>query len=149
MADSLVGGIRSTSGLGGAPLHNTRVPSAAGFVQDDWKVTNRLTVNIGLRYELFFPSYEINNKITSFDPSTGLMPVADGRLLDVNRTTGALITVTGPNRIGTHAWALAKKNFAPRLGFASRPVGDITRVVRAGARMLTNHMMIGDATSRL
>ena len=147
MADYLVGGLRSTAGLGGAPLHNTRTPSAAFFVQDDWKATNRLTINLGVRYELFFPSYEVNNKITSFDPKTGLMPVADGRLLDVNRTTGALITVTGTSPIGNHAWALARKNFAPRIGFAYRPFGDNKTVVRGGFGIFNNQIADGNGVS--
>ena len=147
LVDYLVGGIRTTNGLGGAPLHNTRTPSTAFFVQDDWKATNRLTINLGLRYELFFPSYEVNNKITSFDPKTGLMPVADGRLLDVNRATGALITVPGISPIGNHAWSLAKKNFAPRIGFAYRPFGDNKTVVRGGIGIFNNQIVDGNGVS--
>ena len=39
----------------------------AAFVQDDFKVNNRLTVNAGLRYEIFGPPTEKNNRIANFD----------------------------------------------------------------------------------
>ena len=37
------------------------------FVQDDFKVNNRLTVNAGLRYEIFSPPTEKNNRLANFD----------------------------------------------------------------------------------
>ena len=64
------------------------------FIQDDWKVSNRLTINPGLRYTLNFPSTEINGQVAVFDPQT--------RLLDYPGTD--------PVR------PLKKDNFGPRFG---------------------------------
>ncbi|HKE83308.1 MAG TPA: TonB-dependent receptor, partial [Vicinamibacterales bacterium] len=64
------------------------------FIQDDWKVSNRLTINPGLRYTLNFPSTEINGQVAVFDPQT--------RLLDYPGTD--------PVR------PLEKNNFGPRFG---------------------------------
>jgi hypothetical protein len=148
-ADFLLGDLRSTSGLGGAPVHNTRVPSLAVFAQDEWKVAPRITISYGLRYELLFPSYELNNKIASFQPATGLVAVADGRLMSVNTTTGALISVSGTNPLGSHAWALQNTNFAPRLGIAYRPFNDNKTVLRAGAGIFYNQLVEGNGISGL
>jgi Carboxypeptidase regulatory-like domain/TonB dependent receptor-like, beta-barrel len=71
------------------------------FVQDDYRVTAKLTLNLGLRYEFATPPREKNNNLANFDPATGTMVFAkDGDLYD-----RALIH---PDR----------NNFAPRAGFA-------------------------------
>jgi hypothetical protein len=70
------------------------------FVQDDWKVNPRLSVNLGLRYDFMTPALEANNNLTNFDPSgTGSLIFAkDGSLADR--------TLVNPDR----------NNFAPRVG---------------------------------
>jgi Carboxypeptidase regulatory-like domain len=40
-----------------------REPYIAGYIQDDWKVNNKLTLNIGLRYDVQFPMYEIHDRV--------------------------------------------------------------------------------------
>ena len=57
----------------------------AGYVQDDWRVTERLTLNIGFRYDLETPYTERYNRISYFDPgatsaATKLVPTAVGGL---------------------------------------------------------------------
>jgi len=80
------------------------------FVQDDWKVTNRFTVNLGLRYEyLQTPKATIPNSSTTIIPN-------DGRTL-------AEATATMPND---------KNNFGPRVGFAYDLRGDGRTSVRGG-----------------
>ncbi len=72
------------------------------YVQDDWKVNDRLTLNLGLRYEYFTRWTEVGNRWTNFDVKTGKLLIA-GFNTDEN---------TGIRR--------DLNNFAPRFGFAYR-----------------------------
>src|SRR5215470_10426045 len=72
-----------------------------GFLQDDWKATSRLTLNLGIRYEFATPPLEKNNQLANFDPKTGTMIFAkDGSLYE-----RSLIHPDG-------------NDWAPRFGFA-------------------------------
>lgn len=48
----------------------------AGYIQDDWKALDNLTINIGLRYEFDQPWYEVNNKTANVDLATGTVEYA-------------------------------------------------------------------------
>jgi hypothetical protein len=90
------------------------------FVQDDYRVSKRLTANVGLRYEFATPPVEKNNLFANFDPATGTMIFAkDGSLFE-----RALIH---PDR----------NNFAPRIGFAYTPATRM--VVRGGYGVFYTH----------
>jgi len=85
------------------------------FVQDDWKLSNRVTLNLGLRYEVYVPDTERENRLPNYDPE-GLHLVyagEDGTTKRANKET---------------RWG----NFAPRFGVAWDLTGDAKNVVRAG-----------------
>jgi hypothetical protein len=86
------------------------------FVQDDWRVTPRLTVNLGLRYELNTVMKEKNNVIGNFDPVKGPQQVGIGGVSGVYN--------------GDH------NNFGPRFGFAWDITGNGKTVVRGGGSVL-------------
>jgi hypothetical protein len=88
----------------------------AAFLQDDWRVTPRLTLNLGVRYELTTIVKEKNNLIANFDPVKGLEQVGVGGVSSVYN--------------GDH------NNFSPRLGFAWDISGNGKTVVRGGAGIL-------------
>lgn len=86
--------------------------SYAWYVADDWRVTPRLTVNLGLRYELNTVIKEEHNLLGNFDPNVGLEQVG--------------VNISSPYE-GDH------NNFAPRIGLAWDPWGRGKTVLRAGA----------------
>jgi outer membrane receptor protein involved in Fe transport len=45
-----------------------RANEAAAFIQDDWRITRRLTLNLGLRYDYFSPFSEVANRASNADP---------------------------------------------------------------------------------
>jgi hypothetical protein len=121
-----------------------KIPSRASYVglflQDDWRVTDRLTVNAGLRWEAEFPRKVEGNKMNSFDP-LALNPVSG---------TPGVVTFAGVNGIPERAFATDFNNFGPRLGFAYRIPGKQETVVRGGAGIFygpTVSNTIGDVAS--
>src|SRR5438309_10865983 len=54
-----------------------------GYIQDDFKVNNNLTLNIGLRYEFATPQYEADNHLANFNPANNsLIFASSGSLYD-------------------------------------------------------------------
>ncbi len=80
LADFMLGYVRQAE-LSNVHIVNQRRYSTAFFIQDDWRATSRLTLNLGLRYDFMSPSYEADNRMANFDPETGtLVYAADGSL---------------------------------------------------------------------
>ena len=102
----------------------------APYVQDDWKVSSRLTMNMGLRWDYRTIPVETNDRMGWRDLSNprGGMLVADQTLVD----SGIVGDSSYYKFAGRRNPKDASKNvFAPRLGFAFRPFRDAKTVVRA------------------
>jgi outer membrane receptor protein involved in Fe transport len=89
--------------------------SFGAFLQDDWRVTPRLTVNAGVRYDLNTVIKESQDRLANFDPATGVQQVGHG--------------ISSPYN-GDH------NNFAPRLGISWDPGGKGKTVIRAGGSVI-------------
>jgi hypothetical protein len=103
-------------------------PYYAAFVQDDIKVSNKLTLNVGLRYDLPLSRHEANFQNSNFDPRAP-NPGA-GNL------SGALIFAgTGPGRTGRTGLLQSRTNaWGPRFGFAYQITSKT--VLRAGGGIM-------------
>ncbi len=87
---------------------------SAGYVQTDFHLASRLTMNAGVRYETESPFTERYNSINYFDRGL-LSPAKNSQFPDLR---GGLVFASPDNR---HVWQWDKMNIAPRLGFAWTP----------------------------
>lgn len=112
----------------------------AGYVQDDWRVTDRLTLNLGLRWETELPRRVDEDRQNSFDLNA-INPVSG---------TPGVVTFSGRNGVPRQAFNTDWNNFGPRVGFAWRLPFAAETVVRGGAGIFygpTVSNTIGDVAS--
>jgi hypothetical protein len=104
------------------------------FVTDDWQVTRNLTLNIGLRWEYNDPWREVQDRWTGFNRVTGkaIYP-------ETANTYGFNIPFPSERASGTQLFAARHRNFAPRFGFAWRPMGSNKTVLRGGYGIYFNN----------
>ena len=100
------------------------------FFQDDWRITNTLTLNLGLRFEDHTPRYEINNREVNFGLYTGIMEPAQNHKALYN------------NYLGIGDWE-------PRIGFAWSPAQFNSRLVVRAAVGMSSYTEGGGANQNL
>ncbi|MBI1761181.1 MAG: TonB-dependent receptor [Acidobacteria bacterium] len=111
------------------------------FFQDDWKVSRKLTLNLGVRYELDLPPYDTRGRLATFDPT-----LYKARPASNTATTGLIAPLAGfveagnavkdspdiPN-VGKRVLnSIDPNNIAPRIGFAYSPLASGKLAVRGG-----------------
>lgn len=120
-ADFLLGLSTSAAGLFGDTEARLNGTIYSGYIQDDWRATRRLTLNIGLRYENYRPWAERNGNISRWDP--GMVP---GSCFGSGCPAGSFIP-TGPG----NSWYNPQNNdWGPRFGFSYSPFGNSGTVIR-------------------
>lgn len=128
-----------------SPHFSTQNHRFGGFAQDNFRATKKLTVNVGLRYDLEIPRTERYNKISWFDPNQAIPihPAAvdaaswpsaiPGAIPDVTSPKGGLVFASNAQR---HAIDAAYKDFGPRVGLAYQWNSKL--VVRTGYGLFYN-----------
>jgi hypothetical protein len=113
-------GLRSQYALANYVVGNYRQHENFVYAQDDYRLTRKLTLNIGVRWEYATPRWERDNVLSNFDPATNsILKAKSGSIYD-----RALVN---PD----------KNNFAPRVGFAWSAMKDT--VLRGGYGMSYIH----------
>jgi hypothetical protein len=115
------------------PYRGYRANEFAAYVQDDWKASKRLTLNMGIRWEYFGPPHNFKSGVDSnvyFGPAG--TPTSNGN--PYFPTTSFFGEVQGAQFIqkDSDIWNKDTNNFAPRVGFAYDVTGQGKLVVRGG-----------------
>ena len=113
-----------------------RRPEPGIYVQDDWRVSRRLTLNLGLRYDVFVPYVEVHDRQSNFDTGTGKFVVASED------------AVINGQKVGRRLQNTPKLDFAPRVGFAYDVSGNGRTVLRGGYGMFFNNPLTGTSSSK-
>jgi Carboxypeptidase regulatory-like domain len=119
-----------------ASTYTEKRPEIGAYFQDDIRLTSKLTLNAGLRWDLFVPWVEKDDRQSNFDPSTGKFVVASDDAM-----------ING-DKVGRYLQTYSRRDFAPRVGFAYDLTGDGRTIVRGGYGLFWNFTPGGTSSSK-
>ncbi len=119
-----------------AGTYTEKRPEISTYIQDDFRPSHKLTLNLGLRWDVYPPWQEVDDLQSNFDETTGRFVVAsDDATLD-----GV--------KVGRYLQTYSKKDFGPRVGFAYDLAGDGKTLVRGGFGVFWNFSPGGTSSSK-
>jgi hypothetical protein len=119
-----------------AGTYTEKRPEYALYLQDDFRVSPKLTLNLGMRWDVYPPWVEIKDRQSNFDISTGRFVVASDNA-----------TIQGVE-VGRYLQTYSKKDVGPRVGFAYDLAGDGKTLVRGGFGVFWNFSPGGTSSSK-
>ncbi len=167
--DFLLGNVRTYSQGSRDIIPDLHYINSEAYVQDDWKINKKLTINLGLRWSIFPSPADVRDTLNNFDPqiySATKTPVIDPASGNFDPTKTTLIPATYANGIifpqggactaaqaiasqvtcspfGNHINPDKKTNFGPRLGFAYNPDGRGLTSFRGGFGIFYDRLLNG------
>jgi hypothetical protein len=119
-----------------ATTYTEKRPEYSLYVQDDFRPTSRLTLNLGLRWDVYPPWIEVDNRQSNFDEDLGKFIVASDN------------AVIQGVEVGRRLQTYSKKDFGPRFGFAYDLNGSGKTLVRGGFGIFWNFTPGGTSSSK-
>jgi hypothetical protein len=167
--DFLLGNVRTYSQASRDITPDLHYINSEAYVQDDWKLNRRLTLNLGVRWSRFPSPTDVKNTLNNFDPqlySASKAPVIDPTTGNFDPTQTALIPATYTNGIifpkgaacsaaqsigsqvtcspyGSYINPNSNLNFGPRIGFAYNPDGRGMTSIRGGFGIFYDRLLNG------
>ena len=121
------------------------------FAQDDWIVSPKLTLNLGLRYSLILQPTDTENVLTNFDPTrfdpnrAYQIDASNSRIPGTGDPLNGIIVAGQNSPYGDRVTRTDKTNFGPRVGFAWDVFGDGLTAVRGGYGLYYDRTLVGIA----
>jgi Carboxypeptidase regulatory-like domain len=119
-----------------ATTYTEKRPEYSLYVQDDYRLTNRLTMNLGLRWDVYVPWVEVDDRQSNFDETTGRFVVASDDAV-----------IAGVN-VGRYLQTYSKRDLGPRFGFAYDLDGSGKTFLRGGFGIFWNFTPGGTSSSK-
>ena len=119
-----------------AGTYTEKRPEFSVYVQDDFRATSKLTMNLGLRWDVYPPWVEIKDRQSNFDVTTGKFVIAS----DSASIEGV--------KVGRYLQTYSKRDVGPRFGFAYDVAGDGKTLVRGGFGVFWNFSPGGTSSSK-
>jgi Carboxypeptidase regulatory-like domain/TonB dependent receptor/TonB-dependent Receptor Plug Domain len=154
--DFLIGAVSQSVFGTGINYRSLRATDYSFFVQDDWKLSGKLSLNLGLRYELDMPPYDTRGRNMTFDPALYRPRLAVGSNgIPIGPPIGGFVQAGNvipqydlpdvPNVGKRIVRSMDPNNLAPRIGFAYSPLYSGALVLRGGygifySRVSTTHL---------
>ncbi len=165
--DFLLGNVAGFSQASHDTIPNLHYVNSEAYVNDDWKVNRKLTLNLGVRWSYFPSVTDVNNTLLAFDsllysasnapsidPITGNMMAGETNASNYANglifPTGKACTYAQANALFAHCSPYGeyvnpntKANFGPRFGFAYNPDGRNINVIRGGFGIFYDRVLNG------
>jgi outer membrane receptor protein involved in Fe transport len=113
-----------------------RANEVGAYVQDDWRITSRLTLNLGVRWDYFSPPHNfqkgLDSNLFTGSKSTPIATDSENPFFPLNNPTYAGFATATFQLRDNEIWKKDRNNFSPRFGFAWDPFGKQKFVLRGG-----------------